>query len=480
MGQETDGNPAPGTEQGPVSPATAGEKGRAMRGTASAAAPSSGAVLAKLKKGDVVRARHRYQPHGRLGAGTFGAVWAAVCIEPDHDAPDVPPKVVAIKFFGTSGSDGSDFIRRELAALLSMRSECIPLVYDWAVNDRLSFFVMDYYRHGSLADEFKTPGGSDDETTWILLVDMLRALKVAHRAGILHLDIKPSNIMHDGSGGYLLLDFGISQANQVMSGPAQTVGAGSRGYQAPEQRRLELHKLDTRSDLWAVGATAWALRTGYDLSKNTDKIKSDAKGGEPSLPALSLECLGCSPALEEVVMSLLCDDPTERPGGAAEVLERVKRATGIAVREDPVGAKRREHGEDEVRVVIESLMDPLWSSLCRRGDFARYFAKFEDGDYLCREGEASHEAFVLLQGRVRIERGGKQLEVNEKEGAFIGELSTLTGSLRAASIRAEGTVWVCRFNAAEFERLLAAHPAIGIRLVKLMAERLIRATSARK
>ena len=127
------------------------------------------------------------------------------------------------------------------------------------------------------------------------------------------------------------------------------------------------------------------------------------------------------------------------------------------------------------RSVINALMDPLWASLCRRGDFARYFAKFEDGDYLCREGEASHETFVLLAGRVSIEQGGRRIAVDDREGTFLGEISTLTGTLRAASVQALGTVWVCVFNAAELERLLAAHPAIGIRLVKLMADRLIRA-----
>ena len=61
--------------------------------------------------------------------------------------------------------------------------------------------------------------------------------------------------MNDGRGGFRLLDFGISQASQVTEGSAQTIGAGSLGYQAPEQRRLELDRLDTRTDLWALGAS---------------------------------------------------------------------------------------------------------------------------------------------------------------------------------------------------------------------------------
>lgn len=432
-------------------------------------------IINTLEVGQYVRGRHRYRLAKRIGAGSFGTVWAAQCVAPDNDAPDVPPKIVAIKFFDpTADRKATEFIRRELAALISMRSECIPRVYDWAVNERLSFFVMELYRHGSVADVLRNGGALDDDECWLLLVDLLRALQVAHRAGILHLDIKPANIMRDGRGGYRLLDFGISQASQVGSGSAQTIGAGSVGYQAPEQRSLELDKLDTRSDLWSLGATVWALRTGYDLRKHKDKIKLQATGKESSLARLSTECLSVSEHLDDILMHLLCADPVERPGGAAAVIEQVKLATGINVPEEPSSVIRRDHDEAEVREVIESIMDPLWSSLLRRTDFSRYFARFEDGDFLCREGDASYEAFLLLQGKVQIEKGGRQIAVDEREGTFVGELSALTGSPRTATIRAVGRVWVCLFNAAEFERVLAAHPAVGIRLVKLMAQRLVR------
>lgn len=434
--------------------------------------------LVKLKKNLLIRGRHRYRLHKRIGTGAFGTVWGAECVAADNDAPEVPPRVVAIKFFNPIAEmDTRDFMRRELAALISMRSEYVPRVYDWVVNERLSFIVMDLYKHGSLADAFKSKFSLDDEETWLLLVDLLRALKVAHRAGILHLDIKPANIMNDGKGGYHLLDFGISQAIQASQGPERTVGAGSRGYQAPEQWRMALDQLDTRTDLWAVGATAWSLRTGYNLADHPEKIKKDAKGSEPSLPPLSTECITVSEELDALIMSLLCDDPAERPGGAAEVLERLKKATGIVVTEEPTSIERHEPNEEEVRALIDSVMDPLWSSMLKRADLTRHFARFKDGEYLCHEGDASYEAFVLLQGKVRIERGGKLIEFDEREGTFIGELSALTGTPRAATVQAVGTVWACLFNAAEFERLLAAHPAVALRLIKLMAERLVRSKS---
>lgn len=439
-----------------------------------AAATARSDLVTELRPGQEVRAKHRYELREPLGQGAFGAVWAATCVETDREAADIPPETAAIKFFSVgSQHEGAAFLRRELAALRSMRSSSIPRIYDWTIDDALSFFVMDYYRHGTLAAELDNPGGFDDKRTWRLLIDLLRALQVAHRAGMLHLDIKPSNIMRDGTGGYKLIDFGISQATQIMEGPGRTVGAGTPGYQAPEQRLLELHRLDTRTDLWAVGATAWALRAGCDLSRHRGMFNPEASGSDPSLVPLSSRCPDVAPELEAIINSLLSEDQDARPGGAAAVLERIKAATRITMPEERAGAQPRPHTEEELEAVIENLMDPLWSALCRRPELRRSFAKFEEGDYLCREGKASHDAFVLLSGKVRIEQGGRLLDIDDREGNFIGEISTLTGATRAASVRAEGTVWTCMFNAAEFERLLAAHPSIGIRLLKLLAGRVL-------
>lgn len=430
----------------------------------------------ELQVGQEVWGRHRYELREPLGAGGFGSVWAADCIGVDQDAADIPPDTSAIKFFSVrSDHEGTAFLRRELAALLSMRSKSVPRIYDWTIDDELSFFVMDYYRHGTLSDEFKKGRRFNDKQTWRVLADVLQALQVAHRAGMLHLDIKPSNIMRDGTGGYKLIDFGISQATQIIEGPGRTVGAGSQGYQAPEQRRLELHRMDTRTDLWGLGATAWALRTGCDLAVHPEKLNLDAAGDEPSLPLLSSECPDVSPQLEEMIARLVRESQEARPGGAAAVLETLKAATGIAVPGAGASPEPRPHTDQEVDAVIEGLMDPLWAALLRQSEFRPYFAKFEAGDFLCKEGRASHDAFVLLSGKVRIEKSGKILEVDDRQGTFIGEISTLTGTSRAASVVADNTVWTCMFNAAEFERLLAAHPSIGIRLLKLMAERVIRA-----
>ena len=119
-------------------------------------------------------------------------------------------------------------------------------------------------------------------------------------------------------------------------------------------------------------------------------------------------------------------------------------------------------------------MDPLWGAVFARADLSSQIVMFKDGEYLCKEGEASHETFLMLRGRISVERRGKHVAYENREGTFIGEVATLTGTMRTATVRAKGPVWVCVFNAAQLERLLAYNPAISVRLVKQLAERLYR------
>jgi CRP/FNR family transcriptional regulator len=188
----------------------------------------------------------------------------------------------------------------------------------------------------------------------------------------------------------------------------------------------------------------------------------------------------CSPALEDVIMSMLVIDRARRPGSAAEVLARV--SDFLAGVEHDTGARvasrRRGLDASEAAELVESLVDPLLASICRDRGFDGYFVAFEDGEEICAEGEQSYHAFLLLRGKVRVEREGEVVATFDREGTFLGEVSTLTGVSRTASIYAEGAVRACVFNAAELDEFVTSHPAIGIRLLRALAERLTRGGGA--
>jgi serine/threonine protein kinase len=315
---------------------------------------------------------------------------------------------------------------------------------------------------------------------WRLLADLLLALTAAHRASILHLDVKPANVLLDGNGGFVLADFGISQGGMVSRRVVST-GLGTQYYQSPEQQRMAHESFDARTDLWGVGITLWRAVTGVPLWARQDVFLEPSRDGVCGLKRPSELKAGCSPELDSLIAGLLAIDPDKRPGSAAEVLDRAQAHAGMGIAFVPSSAMSRPAAADDPEVVqlVDSLIDPLWVSLSRVQGFMRFFVKFEDGEYLCREGEKSFHAFVLMRGTVCVEREGSQLHQESREGTFLGEVTALTGTCRTASLRAKGPVWTCVFNAAELERFVTCNPAVGIRLIKSLAERVVR-ESARK
>lgn len=417
--------------------------------------------------------RHRYRLRRQIGRGGFGSVFLASCEDPGAPAREVAVKILR----APSASDEVAALKLELSALLALRHDRIPRVYDWNAQPTPSpFVVMQYYPEGSTRDLFLYDKVLDETAAWRLLVDLLLALRAAHRASILHLDIKPSNVLFDGLGGYVLTDFGISRTSQVSRHLVPITGTGTPGYQAPEQRWKLFDLWDSRTDLWGVGATTWSLLTGINLFSRYNRMMESGDGdGEVGLPPLAEMRPDISPALCQIVDQMLAVAPEERPGGAAEVLARIEKMTaGLAGLSAPsYAALHTRHQDDaEVVAVIDSLVDPLWSAICRGRSFERSFVKFENGDYLMRVGEKSYFTHVLLRGEVEVERDGQVLTVETREGTFLGEVATLTGEARTASLRARGTVWTVVFNAAEFERFITLNPPVAMRLVKSLAERL--------
>jgi len=425
--------------------------------------------------GSELRGRHHFRLMKPLGRGAFGSVFLARCLDADRMRGSGLPEAVAIKILGRSKGDAGDLVRRELSALLALSHDRIPRVYDWQIEGDPAFVAMQYFPDGSLRDYMKLAGPADEDAVWRLLGDLLSALDVAHRASLLHLDIKPANVLLDGSGGFVLTDFGVSQASRIGRG-VQSFSVGTRGYQAPEQRSAQVDEYDLRTDLWGVGATAWAFAAGVNLAEREGLVRSDLREAIYGLPGLSERRLGCSPDLEDVIMGLLHLDPARRPGSAAEVLARVGSAvSGGSFDAATFAATRRiKAGEEEMQAVIAGLVDPLLVDLCRRPSLCGHFVKFDPAELMCAEGEHSYYAFLLLKGSVVVSQSGRELTRVSREGSFLGEIAALTGTPRTASMHAVGEVFALVLNAAELERLVTANSAIGLRVIRTLAHRLAR------
>ncbi len=432
--------------------------------------------------GDELCARFRYRVLRRLGRGGFGSVFVARCLEgselPD---PELPPKLVALKVMAKPNDpQARNSLKRELAALLAVRHDRIPKLYDWNIDGETCFAAIQYFPAGSLADAWPFLGRLSVEQTWRLLSDLMQALGAAHRASVLHLDVKPSNVLLDGNGGYVLTDFGVSHSSRMskklLHQGQLSIGLGTHGYRAPEQATGAVQSFDLRTDLWGLAATAWALFTGIDLNKRQDVLRTEEQGNIYGLKRLSDIALDCPPPLEEIIMGMLHIDPARRPGGTGEVLARIRAIAisgGHGFGGETIAATRRDSADPvEIAALIEDLVDPLWASVCRGDGFDRYFVKIEDGETIAGLTDPAQHTVLLLRGHLAVEIDDVQVAVESREGTFLGTISTFTGARRVATLRALGPTWCCLFNEAELEQLVTCNPAIAVRMVRSMADRI--------
>jgi serine/threonine protein kinase len=419
--------------------------------------------------GEVVAARYQYRLDKMLGQGSFGAVYLATAL----DAPPEVPAQVAVKVLSRELKDRHrrHALQRELSALLAMKSDRIPRVYDSTLDGDTPLVVMQYFPYGTLEDQL-AHGPLLQIDAIRLFGDLLSAVSSAHRASVLHLDIKPANVLLDGRDGYALTDFGVSQAPRVGS-LLPMAGLGSEGWQAPEQEARKTEALDLRTDLYGVGATVWAAITGIDLASHTGKgARRRAATSPVGLPPLST-MVAVSPALELLVMGLLMRDPDARPGNPDEVLARLGDLLAGRKVEPPPMPGRLLAGAELARV-LTNLVDPL--VLASIGKTTGEVRALSNGEKLCRQGDHSLHAYVLLMGTLRVERDGKVIAKESREGEILGELAALTGESRNATLIADGPAVVKVLDAAQLEALAASVPALAVRLLRSLATRYRRET----
>lgn len=411
--------------------------------------------------------RFRYRLRRKLGHGGFGSVYLADTLNAEGDMP----AQVVLKFFHVPQTgDQRSLFRREVSSLLALKHDRIISLYDWRFAQNACFLALEYYPAGSLLDtEYFLGKPISEETLVRVASDLLSALNSAHQASILHLDIKPANVLRDAAGGYVLTDFGISQGTLVNHYMVET-GVGSPGYQAPEQREINRRWIGPRTDLYGVGATLWSLYTGQRLDHRPEFVAPAARPeGSVLPPASSLR--PCPPDLESFLIRMTAFDPQDRPGGAAEALALLQSSSRTRSRIKSEVARLYQTGHPLVSAVIENLVDPLWASICSAPRPKLNYLLFHDGDVLCAEGEHAYHTYVLMSGTVRVELAENRIFRESREGSFLGENATLTGMPRTANLVAEGDVWVLVFNAAEFEQFVVAYPAVAIRLIKTLAMR---------
>ncbi|MEU9408670.1 serine/threonine-protein kinase [Streptomyces sp. NPDC048281] len=247
----------------------------------------------------------RYRLADIIGSGGMGRVWRA------HD--EVLHRAVAIKELTAAlyVSEGDQAIllartRAEARAAARINHSAVVTVHDVLEHDGRPWIVMELVEGHSLADAVKEQGRIEAREAARIGLWVLRALRAAHSAGVLHRDVKPGNVLIGRDGRVLLTDFGIAQIEGDTTITRTGEVVGSVDYLAPE--RVRGHDPGPSSDLWALGATLYTAVEGRSPFRRTSPLTTMQAVVEDE----AAEPRAAGP-LEPVITALLRKEPAERP-----------------------------------------------------------------------------------------------------------------------------------------------------------------------
>ena len=284
--------------------------------------------------------RDKWRVLKRLGAGSFGTVYKVEDVKGGW--------IEALKILGVDRLVGAEAetmrkrFLREAQIMKRLGTESAHIVglatYEEDLEAGLIYFLMEYVEGKSLADAVLEQGPFSAERTIRLGLQVCDALIAAHEGPepVVHRDMKLENVMltTDRAGEEIVkvLDFGIAKiAERETDSRLTTVGTlGTPGYAAPEQLRAE--EVDGRTDLFAFGVILYALLTGRDpwlgnpAGEATHQIYELMVATERGdVRPFSEAGVEVSPAMENVVLRLLCRDPDDRFPSARELRDALLR-----------------------------------------------------------------------------------------------------------------------------------------------------------
>ncbi|MFJ8821754.1 serine/threonine-protein kinase [Streptomyces sp. NPDC102467] len=255
----------------------------------------------------------RYRIGESIGRGGMGRVWSA------HD--EVLHRAVAIKELTAAQwvaeADRAVLLARtqtEARAAARINHPAVVTVHDVLEHDDRPWIVMELVEGPSLADAVKEHGRIVPAEAARIGLWTLRALRAAHKAGVLHRDVKPGNVLLAKDGRVKLTDFGIAQVEGDSTITRTGEIVGSVDYLAPE--RVRGSEPGPASDLWGLGATLYTAIEGISPFRRTSPISTMQAviEEEPEVP----EYAG---ALGPVIAALLRKEPADRPSAdEAEVM----------------------------------------------------------------------------------------------------------------------------------------------------------------
>ncbi|MER7755995.1 protein kinase [Kitasatospora sp. NPDC097643] len=393
-----------------------------------------------MQPGDVLDGR--YQLVEQIGEGAFGAVWRA------RDARI--QRLVAVKvMLPGSANTPKDEARfaREVATAGALNHPAIVTVHDFGRHDEagrpLFFLVMELLDGAPLNRHLAAgPPALHQALTWATQIS--QALATAHRAGVVHRDVKPANVMILSSGAVKVVDFGIARVGTADDGITSTnVIVGTPAYMAPE--RFTGGGLDARSDLYAFGCLLHELLTGRTPFRGT-LYELIRQHGEAAPAAPGTQRSGLPAELDDLVLDLLAKDPDRRPPHADQVAERLRRIAedspqapdSATVRlhpaaEDPYVLARRQEADDLLRRAREQAAE---IALRAETDVAQRHRQFEQDTTAQRALAEAEAQRIVAEARQRAEEIDREAAVRATAFRARGDAANAATAVADAAAKA--------------------------------------------
>lgn len=281
--------------------------------TALAADPLTGRVLDR-----------RYELGAPIARGGMAKVY--------HARDQRLDRSVAVKVMHSAFAHDPDFVRRferEAKAAARINDPNVVAVHDTGTDgegrDQVVYLVMELVRGQTLRELLGTRGHLSAYRALDVLEPILMALSAAHRAGLVHRDVKPENVLLSDDGAVKVTDFGLVRSADE-SGFTGPVILGTAAYLAPEQVKPGSAQISQATDVYAAGICLFEMLTGATPYAGEDPRAVAYRRLHEAIPPVSTATPGLPPAIDELVARATATDPADRYADAAEFLAAVRAA----------------------------------------------------------------------------------------------------------------------------------------------------------